>query len=267
MEYVFFGKVIPSFKKVSFNIKNPPLKLPVGSIIGKFNYTLLLNNTDDIVVVIESETEIKDVSTLVNLIKSYTQSFYDTALLTTGVLCSVNFTSAYLPDKSLAQVNIQDFSSWLRKDIFKFGIELLFRQMIENSVIRIAIADIKYACNEPDLTAFFSYRAIEGIMNSFQTDESDKPIDNWNRLRENLNISRNFFDYVEELSKKNRHGKILIQAFSDRKLCIYSALLVLERYMQYINLDRNKLREGEFRVLQKDDLETYCRDSGSIHSA
>ncbi len=54
MEYTFYGQVIPSFKRVSFNIKNPPLRLTIDSKIGKFNYTLLLNNTSDIVVSIEA---------------------------------------------------------------------------------------------------------------------------------------------------------------------------------------------------------------------
>jgi hypothetical protein len=55
MEYIFFGQTSPSFKKVSFNIKNPPLKLSIDSSIGKFNYTLQLNQTNDIIVVVESE--------------------------------------------------------------------------------------------------------------------------------------------------------------------------------------------------------------------
>jgi hypothetical protein len=93
MEYIFFGQTTPSFKRVSFSIKNPPLKLSIDSSIGKFNYTLQLNNTSDVVVIVESEIEIQDVNTLFNLIRFFTQSFYDTALLTTGILCSVNFTS------------------------------------------------------------------------------------------------------------------------------------------------------------------------------
>ncbi|MEO8860282.1 MAG: hypothetical protein ABI358_02600 [Ginsengibacter sp.] len=237
MEYLFYGQITPSFKRVSFNIKNPPLRLTIDSRIGKFNYTLLLNNTSDVVVNIESDLEISDLSTLLDMVRYFTQSFYDTALLNTGVLCNVTFTSLILPDKTLAQINIQDISAWLQPNIFDFETETLF-ELKNNPVARIAIADIKYACLEPDLTALFAYRAIEGIMNFFDMGDTKK---NWVALRENLNLSRDFFTHVEKLSVLNRHGKPFDQTFIDRQVCIYIAMIVLQRYLHYINEGKTKL--------------------------
>ena len=237
MEYIFYGQINPSFKRVSFNIKNPPLKLTIDSRIGKFTYILLLNDTSDIVVRVESELEIADVNTLLDMVRYFTQSFYDTALLNTGVLCTVTFTSLLLPNKILAQINIQDISSWLHPNIFDFETEVLF-ELKNNPVARVAIADIKYACLEPDLTALFSYRAIEGIMNSFETRDSKK---NWIALRDNLNLSRDFFLPVEKLSVLNRHGKPFDQTFMDRQVCIYTAMIVTQRYLHYLNSAKTKL--------------------------
>jgi hypothetical protein len=118
MEYIFYGQINPSYKRVSFGIKDPPLRLTFDSKIGKFNFTLLLNTTSDIVVSIESEKEIADISTWLDMVRFFTQSFYDTALLNTGVLCTVTFTSLILPNKTLAQINIQDISSWLQPNRF-----------------------------------------------------------------------------------------------------------------------------------------------------
>lgn len=237
MEYIFYGQINPSFKRVSFNIKDSPLRLTIDSRIGRFNYTLLLNNTSDIVVCVESELEIADINTLLDMVRYFTQSFYDTALLNTGVLCTVNFTSVLLPNKVLAQINIQDISSWLQPNIFDFETEVLF-ELKNNPVARVAIADIKYACLEPDLTALFAYRAIEGVMNSFETGDTKN---NWIALRDNLNLSRDFFLPVEKLSVLNRHGKPFDQTFKDRQVCIYIAMIVVQRYLHYLNSGKSKL--------------------------
>ena len=180
-----------------------------------------------------------------NLVRFFTQSLYDTALLTTGVLCLVNFTSVYLPNKSLAQINIHDVSSWLQTNIFDFETETLFA-LANDPVVRIAIADIKYACIELDLTALFSFRSIEGIMNSFSENPEDDRKNNWTLLREQLNISRDFFKPVEEFSKLNRHAKPFGQLFSNRQICISSAMIVLQRYLHYLKNGKAKLDSNKF---------------------
>lgn len=245
MEYIFFGQISPTFKRVSFDIKNPPLKLTIKSPVGKFTYALQLNNTSDIVVVVEAEREIADINTLLNLVVFFTQSFYDTALLLSGVACSVNFTSVYLPNKSLAQVNAQDVSSWLPTNIFDLQTEELF-ELKNDPIVRVAIADIRYACLEPDLTALFSFRAIETIMNSFGENQKEDRKNNWVLLRENLIIARELIDPVTELSTSNRHGKPLEQTFSDRQLCIQTAMIVLQRYLHYLKGGKVKLNNKRF---------------------
>lgn len=211
-----------------------------------------MNNTTDIVVVVETEKEIADVNTLLNLVRFFTQSFYDTALLLSGVACSVNFTSVYLPNKSLAQINTQDVSSWLPTNIFDFHTEELF-EMKNDPIVRVAIADIRYACLEPDLTALFSFRAIEGIMNSFGENQKDDRKNNWVLLRENLNVARELIDPVTELSKSNRHGKPFEQTFSDRQLCIHSAMVILQRYLHYIKQGKVRLDVQKFLEIKSVD--------------
>lgn len=240
MEYIFFGQLNPVFKRISFDIKNPPLRLTIDSSAGKFDYTLHLNDSADVVVVVETEREIADIITLMNLVRFFTQSFYDTALLLSGVACSINFTSAYLPNKSLVHINTQDVSSWLPTNIFDFQTEELF-ELKNDPIVRVAITDIRHACTEPDLTALFSFRAIEGIMNSFGENQKDDRKNNWLLLRENLNITRELIEPVTELSKSNRHGKPLEQSMSDRQLCIQTAIIILQRYLHYLKEGRIKL--------------------------
>lgn len=249
MEYIFYGQTTPAFQSIRFTIKDPPLRLSVESSIGSFNYTLLLNLTNDIIVTVVSETEIKDIDTLLDIVKGLTQSFYDTAFLNSGILSEVIFTSLYLPNKSLCQINNHNISGWLHSNIFDFETEKLF-QLKNTQVVKIAIADIKYACLEHDLTAFFSFRAIEGIMNSFTESDKDDRKNSWLILRESLNISRDFFSKVEALSKSNRHGKEFEQSFEDRQICIYSAMIVLQRYLHFLDEGKQKLNPEKYPILK-----------------
>lgn len=248
MEYIFYGQVTPTFQIIRFTIKDPPLRLSIESGIGSFDYTLLLNQTNDIIVTVTTEAEIKDTDTLFDIVRGLTQSFYDTAFLNSGVLSEVIFTSLYLPNKSLSQINAQNISGWLHPNIFDFETEKLF--VLKNTpVVKIAIGDIKYACLEHGLTAFFSFRAIEGIMNSFNESDKDERKNSWLTLRDSLNISREFFNKVETLSISNRHGKEFAQTFEDRQTCIYSAMIVLQRYLHYLDEGKQKLALEKYPIL------------------
>lgn len=249
-EYIFYGRVTPSYSKVSFSIQDPPIRLTIESKIGKFDYTLLLNNTDDVIVKINSSIEFDDLHTLFDLVRSFTQSFYDTALLSTGVLSRVDFSTIYLPNKTLAQ--IQNFTPWLPTDLFDFKTETLFI-LKNNPTARIAILDIKYALIEPDLTPLFAYRSIEGIMNSFNKGYNDRN-KKWLLLKENLNLTKDFFELTMKLSVENRHGKLLDQTMQERKVCIYTALITLQRFMHYINSNETKLNDKSFPLLDKDSI-------------
>lgn len=250
MEYIFYGHVAPTHKRVRLDVKNPPFKLKVESAVGNFELSLLLNNTSDVVVLVVSEHEIHDIANFASLVKYQIQSLYDTALLQSGVLSTVTFDSLLLPDRRYAQLSNNDISSWLQTNIFEFDTQTLF-SFQNNTIIKIAISDLKSACMEPEFTSFFAYRAIEVIMNSFSEDGNENRKNNWTLLRENLNISREFFDTVEDMSKFSRHGDFFEQSILDRKICIYSALIVVQRYMHFILNQKQKLNENNFPKLTK----------------
>ncbi len=261
MEYVFFGRISPSFRRIEFGIKDPPLRFSVESSIGRFDYKLLLNNTDDLSVVVETAQEITDVLTLHFLVRQLTQSFYDTAFFNSGIICTVSFSSVLLPNNVFAGLNIGDLSKWIDTTFFDFEIEKLFR-LKNDSAARVATSDIKNACIEYDMTAFYSFRAIEGIMNSFNVDDKENRKISWDKLRDNLNIDRVFFSDVEKYSISNRHGKPFEQTISIRKKSIYSAMIVLQRYMHFLDGGRNKLDQGKFPTVFKieDIIKSFIND-------
>ena len=249
MEYILFGHLFPSFKGVQFGITNPPFKLQVQSALGDFELTLLLNRTYDIIVRVETQKEIADISTLVEIVHFQIQSLYDTAMLISGVLNTVVITSVVLPDKSLRAFNPYDISDWLNRNIFDFKVEDLFG-LQNDPKAKLATSDIKIACVESHLTAHFSFRAIEGIRDAFSTGNEEDRTNAWLQMRESLNLSRDFFENVSTLATLNRHGKPTNQTFEDRKECIYSAMIVLQRYFHFIKAGRRKLDISLFPVLK-----------------
>lgn len=89
-------------------------------------------------------------------------------------------------------------------------------------------------------------------MNSF--DEKNDRNKKWLLLRDHLNLSRDFFEHTEKLSIENRHGKNLDQSIDDRKLCIFTALITLQRYMHYLTANKTKLKDHSFPLLGKGSI-------------
>src|SRR5688500_10396943 len=87
---------------------------------------------------------------------------------------------------------------------------------------------------------------MEDIMNSFSKSEKDDRKNSWTLLGESINIARELIDPVTELSKSNRHGKPVEQSFSDRQLCIQTAIIVLQRYLHYIKQGKVKFDNQRF---------------------
>jgi PIN domain nuclease of toxin-antitoxin system len=83
-------------------------------------------------------------------------------------------------------------------------------------------------------------------MNSFDEGDTKK---NWIALRVNLNIARDFFKPLEKLSVLNRHGSPFELSFIDRQICIYTAMIVLQRYLHYLDEGWKQLDMVKYPVI------------------
>jgi len=169
-------------------------------------------------------------------------------MLTSKIVCVVIFNSVYLPDNTFRVVDLYNISWLSSQQVFDFEIPELFN-LQTNTTIRVAIGDIKFACIEPDLSGLFAYRAIEVIMHSFREFESERRDHIWAKFRESLNLDFHFFDFVKSFSEPNRHGKPIILSVKDRQNCIHTAMIVLQRFMHYIQGGNTKLDRTKFPIL------------------
>lgn len=249
-EYIIYASITPSFRGIKFNVLSPPLTLDIRNGIDNFKLEFLFNHTDTMLLRVTSNAEFSDITTTLNNVKYHTQLLFDTVLLTTGFLNTVTITSVLLPDKQFAQIDLDNVSLWHRKELIDIDTETLFRLNFEDFSLKIAIADLRSALIQPNLTALFSYRSIETIMQSFVSNDSKEDRKKaWDNLRENLNLSRDYFKKVEIFSTASRHGKEINQTFDDRKECINTALIVLNRYCSFLATNKTKLEVAQFPLL------------------
>jgi len=78
-----------------------------------------------------------------------------------------------------------------------------------NSFARLALADLRAALEYPDDTAFYSYRAIETVRQSFLSGSTDTETErrkSWQTMRETLSLDRHSLDQVRDLAMPRRHG-------------------------------------------------------------
>jgi hypothetical protein len=85
-----------------------------------------------------------------------------------------------------------------------------FEATASNSFARHALADLRAALEYPDDTAFYAYRAIETVRQSFLAGDTDTDASrkkSWQALRDTLNVDRESLDQARALATPRRHGE------------------------------------------------------------
>ena len=85
-----------------------------------------------------------------------------------------------------------------------------FHATASNSFARHALADLRAALEYPDDTAFYAYRAIETVRQSFVRGDSDTDAarrKSWQALRDALNVDPESLDQARTLARPRRHGE------------------------------------------------------------
>jgi len=85
-----------------------------------------------------------------------------------------------------------------------------FHATASNSFARHALADLRAALEYPDDTAFYAYRAIETVRQSFVRGDNDTDAarrKSWQALRDALNVDPESLDQARALARPRRHGE------------------------------------------------------------
>lgn len=112
-----------------------------------------------------------------------------------------------------------------------------FTEAVTNPAFRHALGDVRQAQQLDDDAAFYCYRAIEGLRQSFvlpgESETSDKA-KSWERLRSALNVSEDRIREVAEASKSRRHGGDDLSEQSKRVEFVVFTKDLIARYVQQL---------------------------------
>jgi hypothetical protein len=118
-------------------------------------------------------------------------------------------------------------------------LEPFVRAVIGVTEVRVALADIRLAIRQADMTAFHSYRACEAIRQWFQRidPQTDDKSTGWARLRETLNIDREPLDALAVAAAGPRHGAVSLISESERLRAIGTARTVIAAFVAHLNAE------------------------------
>jgi hypothetical protein len=247
--YIFLARVRPEAATIRLDVTNPPLTLRVGGTSAKDCTLRLLLAGSDVALHVTTSEVVEDVATLKNQIQTVTNAIFDGTTYYTGLVVTVEITSVILEHPWLARfenksegVEREAHASALRHDIF-------FSLAIESVDLRSALSDLREAIRSPNDTGFFSYRAVETIMQSFRENAEEEPKRVWPRFRESLRISAEYVKAMTAFSTSNRHGVVVPVSAQAREELLIRARTVIHRFAAFLAVQRKPLSSSEFQEL------------------
>jgi hypothetical protein len=189
---------------------------------------------NQITVAVESEE--KDIFTLRNWIKSEVEFVTNIAGFLMGYGYDVEITKSHTEDLSMTQVfgidipvlaeraQMRDFNNSINS-IFPlcYGVEAIF--------LRRALADLSSAIKHADDTAFYCFRAIESLRQSFGADLPDA--DQWKAMSEAVGSSKEEMEPLRSHAFPARHGIPKPLTDKDRQQFFLYTWNIVEKYIDF----------------------------------
>jgi hypothetical protein len=245
--WTFFGRVLP--ERVPISISEP---LSMACVFEEANF--LINCTiaiadSQVIANVSVNSGETDIMTLRNAVVGCVRPVVDLIGYLHGISFDVEIVSVASRETNAVIVfgiGIPAVTE-LRKpeSLGKLDASLL-QSVASQPHAQMALADFRMAMRLPEGTGFFCYRALEAMMQSMKVNDKEGDNAAWERLRENLWVTREKLDSVKRHSDLPRHGKISNISDSQRADVFMITDEVVRRFIQYITRGCIALPEGEF---------------------
>jgi hypothetical protein len=96
------------------------------------------------------------------------------------------------------------------------------------------MGDLRSAIEVADDTSFFTYRAVEDVMQFFLGEDEDR-VKAWELLRSVLRVDRSFLKPLEETSKPARHGRLVSKTREEQVDLLQRAWKVVDRFVAFLH--------------------------------
>lgn len=120
--------------------------------------------------------------------------------------------------------------------------------VLGSPTIFVAIKDIVEGISATEASVNCG-RAIEAIRESMAP-ASDRKM-GWQLMRDNLNVSQQFLEFITEHSKGPRHGDVLDIPFTEINETIRRSWIVMNRFLEFKKRSDNKLPLSDFPLLDQ----------------
>jgi hypothetical protein len=249
MQYIFSGRTGEKVS-VTFDVKNPPLKVNVSGVEGQScEVALLLSGTIDMALSVKTQKAISDLSTFRNQMTTLCKGIYDAATFLNGVSLGVEL-------NSLLEVETQRFWTFedrvpeLQQSASERPLETqtFINLAIRNGYLRSALSDLNSAIRFPNDTGFYCYRAIETLMQEFKQAGDDNKAA-WPKFRAALLVTQTWIKPLTDKSISNRHGEMTGLSGNERVSLMKQAWTLVYRYARLKLLNATKLPDSDFPLL------------------
>ena len=260
--YILHGRVIPERAIVQLQFEPgwiQPLRVKSPVDPSEELEVSMSISYSQLAVIVKSQLQIDDLATLRNCIAQIVRSFLDAFAYLEGRAYDVEVTSI---------IGHQDGEPWATLPVWTvFGVEmpglqerkaerpasleeiisLLLGMPLRDEVspglqtaasaysLRRALADLRESIKSPDDTAFFAYRAIEGIRQFFvyEEDGSDTK-QSWERMGKALRIDASWTKDLASASQFQRHGAGMAMDEDMRLQAMLRAFAVVDRFVLFV---------------------------------
>lgn len=121
--------------------------------------------------------------------------------------------------------------------------------ILSDNGARIALANFREAMRGPLGTGFFCYRAVEAMMQTMKSSDTEKEKHAWFRLRAALQIDESATRFLQGHADIPRHGKPNSISDEDRARVFEITDEIIRRYLHFVMRKRVTLPIAEFPML------------------
>lgn len=255
--WVFFGRVVPERIPLSIGatitwsseVAGLGIKMEVAFCIADgqlvCNTAVTQGNPDALTVRNLIETQIRSIVDLIGYLGAvrYDVDIISAANLETGDRTVFGINIPVLTDRR-KHAKAGDFPSpgSLPKE--------LLQTVTGEPATQIVLQEFREAMGFAIGTGFHCYRAIEAMMQSVKTSDTEKDGSAWDRFRQYLCVDRGAIDFVKDHADLPRHGRPSSISDADRAKVFEITDEIVRRYLHYVSKGKTPLPGADFPVLR-----------------
>jgi hypothetical protein len=239
LTYIFHGSILP--ERVNLNFSTDALTENCSFAIRCWRSKLTIECKHD-------DTNI-DVLTLNGLVESAVSGIVDVLGYTLACGYDVSIDSVYsLATKESSifgvhenifddlEINNATSNGSPHPDLPKW--EDIIKIVGPSQELRIALTDFRESIKQPDFTAFHCYRVLDSL--KYAAPHRKQEDKQWEWLLKELCISKKTKDMLMKAGGEQRHGKIKMTSWEERKWAMQIAWYSIQRFL-YWHLDKSRL--------------------------